>query len=148
MYYYIHIVLSLILLVKFSHVINRYKWYSTAGEYHAAVQYHFCKGGIPWLKRNFSQFFVQIFKICSTFYKIIYIFQIFLKHFKFCRFLENFKSLGNFQFFSKLSKSFKFFLNIWNFYNFSEIFKIFQCLNLILVISVLTDRIRYSTRVI
>ncbi len=33
--YYIHLVLSLILLVKFSNVINKYKWYSTAVEYHS-----------------------------------------------------------------------------------------------------------------
>ncbi len=33
--YYIPLVLSLILLVKFSHVINKYKWYSSAVEYHS-----------------------------------------------------------------------------------------------------------------
>ncbi len=46
--------LLLILLVKFSHVINKYKWYSTElwTFIHAAMQYHFCIGGIPWLKRQ------------------------------------------------------------------------------------------------
>ncbi len=80
--YYVPLVLSLILLVNFSHAINKYMWYSRASEniIHAAMQYHFCKAGIPWLKMHelgnppgdliFKQLFLLLFLKFSIFFEI------------------------------------------------------------------------------
>ncbi len=129
-YHYIHLVLSLILLVKFSHVINKYKLYSTA------VEYHSCCRAISLLyrgnhkaqeagtvKHSWWCYLQAGFFLTPKCLEFLEIFNI-LNFPKLSTF-SSFQNFSNFQIF-QICQYFKMFLNIRNIHNFTENFKMFN----------------------